>query len=240
MKTPPQLGGGCTQEPAGGEAEDRPALRVACLKTASMKAALISTTGSHCRVWRSAYRDEQGQSSDGKYTEFVIKYPNKQYDPGDARILAMQHRMLRKTLREMVPASLVVRSCIEGRANLFVVAEAVDIWFNIANPTNRDEAVGLLRNHPIALDQLNRFIAQARRWRGGPDPRVIDLYGLDNLVMTRDREIRYVDSYFVFFFEDMLHLLGGEPDLDLASKIDISLQRLAYIEDIALTAARPG
>ncbi|MGB5465555.1 MAG: hypothetical protein WBM84_05675, partial [Sedimenticolaceae bacterium] len=80
--------------------------------------------------------------------------------------------------------------------------------------------------------QLEHFLNAARQWRTGSNPRVIDLYGLDNLVMDNQRQIRYVDSFFVFFFEDMLHLLGGEPDYELESKIRLSLRRVAYLEDI--------
>jgi hypothetical protein len=79
---------------------------------------------------------------------------------------------------------------------------------------------------------LATFVAAARRWREGPDPRIIDLYGLDNLVMDNRRQVRYVDSFYVFFFEDMLHILGGEPDYELEEKIAVSRRRLEYLEDI--------
>jgi len=128
---------------------------------------------------------------------------------------------------------------MDGQPNLFIVARAVNVWFNIANPQNREEAVGLLREFPMARAQLNRFVQQAEQWRQGPNPRVIDLYGLDNLVMDNQRQIRFVDSFYVFFFEDMLHLLGGEPDYDLQDKIEVSLQRLAYLSEI-LALSEPG
>jgi hypothetical protein len=50
--------------------------------------------------------------------------------------------------------------------------------------------------------------------------------------MDNQRQVRFVDSFYVFFFEDMLHLLGGEPDYDLQEKIEVSLQRLAYLQQI--------
>lgn len=214
-----------------GKDEDRPALDVACLNPTSRQAALVSTTGNHCRVWRSSRKNME---ADGKesYMEFVIKYPLDCYGESDTRILARQYRLLRDALGEVVPEALFVRSCIDGQANLFVVARAVNVWFNIANPRNREEAIGLLRDNPIARDQLDRFVSQARRWRTGPNPRVIDLYGLDNLVMDNQRQIRFVDSFYVFFFEDMLHLIGGERDYDLEEKINVSLQRLDYLEEI--------
>jgi hypothetical protein len=218
-----------------GRDEDKPALDVACLSPNCRRATLVATTGNHCQVWRGSYKHSVDDGDDG-YTEFVIKFPLDQYQAGDARILARQYRLLRDALGEVVPEALFVISCINGKPNLFVLARAVNIWFNIANPQNREEAVGLLRDTPIARDQLARFLAQARRWREGENPRIIDLYGLDNLVMDNQRQIRFVDSYYVFFFEDMLHMLGGEPDYDLQDKINVSLARLDYLREILALA----
>ena len=71
---------------------------------------------------------------------------------------------------------------------------------------------------------------------------MIDLYGLDNLVMDNQRQVRFIDSFYVFFFEDMLHLLGGERDYELEEKIGLSLRRLAYLDDIlaCTEAGAPG
>jgi hypothetical protein len=224
-----------------GREDDRPALDVACLSPSWYRAALVSTTGNHCEVWRSSFRNEAAEAcieDDDSYTEFVIKYPLDAYSDADARILARQHRMLRDALGDIVPEALFVMTCINGRPNLLVLARAVNVWFNIANPLNREEAIGLLRTYPMAHAQLGAFVAEARRWREGPNPRVIDLYGLDNLVMDNQRQIRFVDSFYVFFFEDMLHLLGGERDYDLEEKIAVSLRRLDYLEEI-LNCAEP-
>ncbi len=214
-----------------GREDDRPALDVACLNPKCRRAALVSTTGNHCQVWRSTRK--HADALDGEsYTEFVIKYPLDRYSDADVRILASQYQELRAKLGDMVPEALFVFSCIDDEPNLFVIARAVNVWFNIANPQNREEAIGLLREYPLARAQLVQFVLQAAKWREGPNPRVIDLYGLDNLVMDNQRQIRFVDSFYVFFFEDMLHLLGGEPDYDLQEKIEVSLQRLAYLEKI--------
>jgi len=214
-----------------GQDDDRPALDVACLNPKCRRAALVSTTGNHCRVWRGTRKHEETVDGDS-YTEFVIKYPLDTYGAADTRILARQYQELRDALGDMVPEALFVRSCMDGQPNLFIVARAVNVWFNIANPQNREEAVGLLRKFPLARAQLIEFVRQAAKWRQGPNPRVIDLYGLDNLVMDNQQQIRFVDSFYVFFFEDMLHLLGGEPDYDLQDKIEVSLQRLAYLSEI--------
>ncbi|MGD1984406.1 MAG: hypothetical protein PVF93_10920 [Chromatiaceae bacterium] len=222
-----------------GRDENRPALQVACLHPHSRRAALVSTTGAHCTVWRSNRRPRQNEDADGvQYVEYVVKYPRDQYQPTDARILARQHRELRDRLGDIAPPALFVVASIDDQPNLFVIAHAVDIWFNVANPSNREEAIGLLGENPIARKQLRTFVEQAHRWREGANPRVIDLYGLDNLVMDNRRHIRYIDSYYVFFFEDMLHLLGGERDYELEEKISVSLKRLTYLENVLDVAER--
>lgn len=218
-----------------GREEDRPALNVSCLSPKCRRAALVSTSGNHCQVWRGTRKNTEAEDDD-TYTEFVIKYPLDHYTDAEARILARQYRMLRAALGEIVPEALFVISCIDGRPNMFVLARAVNVWFNIANPLNREEAVGLLREYPLARAQLARFLSVARAWRATANPRVIDLYGLDNLVMDNQRQIRFIDSYYVFFFEDMLHILGGERDYELEEKIDVSLRRLAYLEEVLLRA----
>ena len=55
--------------------------------------------------------------------------------------------------------------------------------------------------------------------------------------MDNQRQIRFVDSFYVFFFEDMLHLLGGEKDDALEEKIEVSLKRIAYLHEIFARSA---
>ncbi len=232
----------CPDQTSGGRENDRPTLDVACLNLQWQRAALVSTTGNHCEVWRSARKNAETDTDaeeDPMYTEFVIKYPFERYSDREASLLARQYRLLRVALGEIVPEALFVVSCINGQPSLVVLARAVNVWFNIANPQNREEAIGLLRKYPIARAQLNTFVRQARAWRQGANPRVIDLYGLDNLIMDNRQQIRYVDSFYVFFFEDLLHILGGERDYDLEEKIGVSLRRLEYLEEI-LRAAEAG
>ena len=84
---------------------------------------------------------------------------------------------------------------------------------------------------PKARAQLSRFVSAAKRWRADDNGRLIDQFGIDNLVMDINREIRFIDSFYVFFFEDMLHVLSA-PDPDLEERIAISLERLEYLADV--------
>ena len=220
---------------AVGPADDRPTLDLACLDPRCRRAALVSTGGNHCEVWRGS-RKKRFRSGRESYTEFVIKFARDRYSEAETRVLARQYQLLRDALGSMVPKALFVRSCIDGEPNLVVLARAVNVWFNIANPANREEAIGLLRENGLARAQLRRFLRVAQEWRQGPNPRVVDLYGLDNLVMDNRRRIRFIDSFYPFYFEDMLHILGGERDFELEEKIRVSLSRLAYLDDILAAA----
>lgn len=208
---------------------------IACLDRKQLRASLISTTGSHCEVWRSSRRTAHADEEAGgtSYIEFVIKWPLSQLSETEARMLARHYRLLKETLDEVVPDALFVVTRINGSPSVIVLAEAINVWFNIANPQNREEAVRLLCTHTKARIQLARFVRAAKAWRQSDNPRMIDLYGLDNLIMDINREIVFLDSFFVFFFEDMFHLIDhSEADDGLKEKVEISLKRLAYLEHL--------
>jgi hypothetical protein len=109
-----------------------------------------------------------------------------------------------------------------------VLARTFTPWFNIANPSNEEEALPLLGKLNKARAQLERFVSAAREWRE-QESKIIDLFGIDNLVLDKNHQIRYLDSFGVFFHEDVLHLIDG-VDRDLIEKIDLSLHRLDYLE----------
>jgi hypothetical protein len=200
-----------------------------------LHATLVSTIGNHCEVWRTSRRLIHQQEQEA-YLEFVIKRPLLENNPREIRILARHYRQMKEALQDMIPEALFFITRIDGESNVCVLARAVNIWFNIANPQNREEAVELLRNYPKARLQLQHFVEVAEGWRHSDNPRVIDLYGLDNLVMDNNREIRYLDSFYVFFFPDMLEFLD-EPDPQLAAKLEVSLARLAYLNELLALSA---
>ena len=225
---------------ADGKESDFLKADIACLNPQSLHATLISSVGNHCQVWRTSKRGElqaRTQEEEPAYFEFVIKNPVIHYSESEIRLLARHYRLLREQLDDIIPDALFLITRINGRRNVCVLARAVNIWFNIANPQFRDEAIPLLQEYPKARNQLERFITTADALRNSDNPRLIDLYGLDNLVLDNNREIRYVDSFDVFFFEDMIDLLR-DADPELQMKIDISLERLVYLKQILAIAKR--
>jgi hypothetical protein len=226
---------------ADGKESDFLKADIACLNPRALHATLISNLGNHCQVWRTNKRDEERvpllQEEDPAYLEFVIKYPVIHYSDAEIRLLARHYRLLRQHLDDIIPEAIFFITRINGRCNICVLARAVNIWFNIANPQFEEEAIPLLQDYPKARNQLERFITTAETLRNSDNPRLIDLYGLDNLVLDNNREIRFVDSFDVFFFEDMIDLLQ-DTDPELQMKIDISLERLAYLKKILAIAKR--
>jgi hypothetical protein len=214
---------------------DQIVVDIACLDHDRFRATLISTIGSHCEVWRSSKRLEEivDHEIETSYTEFVIKWPLSEYSEKETKLLARHYRQLKETLDEIIPNALFVVTRINGRPSLFVLATAINVWFNIANQQNEEEAIQLLCANPKARIQLSRFVNAAQAWRKSDNPRVIDLFGLDNLIMDTNREIFFLDSFFVFFFEDTFHLIeDDEDDSELADKVNLSIRRLNYLEDL--------
>ncbi len=212
---------------AGGREVDRIHGTIACLDTANLPATLISTVGSHCEVWQQAGRIRRGGGHEP--LDLVIKKFRTPCSYREARVYAREYRILREALGEIIPATRFVHTKVDGEPSVVVIARTHTPWFNLANPANEEEAVPLLRRLGRARDQLHRFTAAARGWHGERDPRVIDLFGADNLVLDRGYQLRYLDSFGVFFHESLLHLLA-EVDEELKYKIDLSLRRLDYLE----------
>lgn len=227
-----------------GREDDLLGASIEALNPEALRATLISSVGNHCEVWRTSRRAPRDDVSPPQtdeaspYTEFVIKYPLIHYNDREIRLLARHYRMLKAWLEEIIPDALFFITHVNGQRNVCVLARAINIWFNLANPQNREEAIPLLSESPKAKIQLENFLQIARKLRDSDSPKLIDLYGLDNLVLDTNREIRYLDSFDVFFYEDMLSLFGGS-DPELESKIEITRERLAYLEDI-LTEAMAG
>lgn len=205
---------------------DSLAARIACLPLAGVPMTLVSTTGFNCDVWRCAI----SLRVNGKVTplDFVIKHHLEPCGLAQVAVFNKHYRMLREALGDIVPEALFIATKVDGAPNAVVLAEACESWFNLANPGNESEAVELLRRAPRTRDQLRLFVTAAARWRAAEDSRVIDLYGLDNLVIDRSLRVRYVDSFHVFFYPDMLQGVS-EADSELERRITLSLERLEYL-----------
>ncbi|MES9969894.1 MAG: hypothetical protein ABW098_12265 [Candidatus Thiodiazotropha sp.] len=219
--------------------QDQVSAGIACLDQEKLKPTLVSTIGSHCEVWRSNRRLETRTDDEVEvvYTEFVIKRPFTNHSISEAALLARHYRQLKETLDEIIPDALFVVSKINGKPSIFVLAQAVNIWFNIANQQNEEEAMKLLCAYPKARIQLARFVKAAQAWRTSDNPKMIDLFGIDNLIMDTNREIRFLDSFFVFFFEDTFHVIeGSDEDSELKDKVELSVKRLHYLEHLLVMA----
>lgn len=209
-----------------GKERDRIPADIACINTKKMPATLVSTTGYHCEVWRRpgmVIRDGARHSSD-----IVVKRHLQPCSLAEVRVLHKEYRELKRQLADMVPAALFVASMVDGVDNVVVIADAVRPWFNIANPANESESIPLLRRLQRARSQLKVFVHAAKYWRDRHD-KIIDLYGIDNLVLDVNRNIKYIDSFRVFFYSDVLYAIDGVDEL-WQEKVDLSLRRLDYLE----------
>ncbi len=207
---------------------------IACIDACGFRATLISTLGNHCEVWRS----NRIVSLDGGAVEVdrVIKRHRLPCTFPEIRLLNRDYQTLKARLGSIVPEALFVATEVDGELNVVVIADTVQCWFNLANPANESDAVPLLRRHPRARDQLSSFLEAAREWYDDGDGRLIDLYGLDNLVLDVNRQVRYIDSFNVFFYPDLLEHCSEEDGASLREMIQRSLLRLEYLEYVHAAA----
>jgi len=205
---------------------------IACLNAERRNFELKSIIGHHCDVWQISVPRGRGRKS---YDVVVKKYRGT-CNFRQIRILDRDYRRLKANLEDIVPETIFVPVNAQAGPSVIVIADAVVPWFNLANPINEDDAVPLLRKLPKARNQLMRFCHAARQWAHEKHGKIIDLYGLDNLVLNTDREIRYLDSFHVFFYADMPHFLD-EHDNQLSRRMEISTSRFQYLEHL-LSAAR--
>jgi len=215
----------------GSKEQDYLDVEINCLDPQLLHATLVSSAGSHCEVWRTSKRYQHDDEQFSHY-DFVIKYPTVFQSTAEIKILQRDYNRLKHELEEIIPEALFFITDINQQKNVCVIAEAVDIWFNIANPQNHEEALELLRNNRRAYDQLERFIRCANQWRHADNARLIDLYGVDNLIMDRNYQIRYIDNFFVFFYEDMLDMMDEYESQSLSKQIETSISRLEYLQEL--------
>ncbi|MBS1269659.1 MAG: hypothetical protein MAG794_00610 [Gammaproteobacteria bacterium] len=201
---------------------------VACLNDKGWSPELKSTIGHHCDVWQmSVHRARRLKPYD-----VVIKKYRGACTFRQIQILDKDYRYLKASLEDIVPGTIFLSIDTAIGRSVIAVSYAVVSWFNLANPINESDAVPLLRKLPKARNQLMRFCHVARKWSYEKHSKVIDLYGLDNLVLNTDREIRYLDSFHVFFYTDMARLLEDESDYQLKRRMDISSDRCRYLEHL--------
>ena len=205
---------------------DRVPAKVGCLDTENLPFTLVSTAGFHCDVWRSIgviVRGDQRAPMD-----FVLKRYKRPCSLAEIRVLGKEYRTLKTALDEIVPTARFVATQVDAKPSVVVLAENCTPWFDLSHPGNEDEALPLLRRKARAKAQLADFTHHARRWME-EDSKMIDLGGTENLVLDKDYGVRYLDSFHVFFYLDMLHLID-EVDDSLTFRIEVCIRRLEYLE----------
>ncbi len=187
---------------------------------------LVSKLGFHCDVWRSIGRIVTAGASSN--LDFVLKVGKHRLTRREVQVLGKEYRVLRSALDDIVPRSLFVATEVDRMPGAVVFAETCNPWFDLGHPSNREEALPLLRRQPRVRRQLAHFTHCARRWLDD-ERMIIDLFGAENLVLDRREGLRYLDSFHVFFYLDTLDAVG-EVDDGFLHRIEQSVRRLEYVE----------
>lgn len=209
---------------------------IGCLDNERLRAAFISNQGFHCDAWqinRVFLRD--GKSLIRNY---IIKRYRLPCSMREIRFYHQDYMELRAQLGPMIPKAMFLQTRVDGQVTVLAVARAVTRWFNLANPAFESEVVPLLQRLTKARAQLQDFVSAAHRWYRSSEMKVIDLWGVDNLVLDNKQNVRYLDSFNVFFYPDTFHAID-EPNELLEEKIAVSRKRLEYLEYL-LVESRSG
>lgn len=200
---------------------------IACLNARRRSLELKSIVGHHCDVWQMSVRRGRARIP---YDVVVKKYRGT-CSFRQVQVLDRDYRRLKASLEDVVPNTIFVPVRAAAGITVVAISHAVVPWFNLANPINESDAVPLLRKLPKARNQLMRFCHAARKWTHEKHARIIDLYGLDNLVLNTNRDVCYLDSFHVFFYPDMYQFLDDDEG-QLRRRMDISINRFAYLETL--------
>ena len=204
---------------------------IACLERSKYPATLVSTKGTHCEVWQSLR--SVVTATETSYVDFVIKIYRQHCRFAEIKVLHKEYRLLKEQLGSIVPNALFISTPIDQQHSVMVLARTFTPWFNIANPLNESELVPLFRRLTKAQNQLRWFIHCAKEWQA--EDKILDLYGVDNLILDKNQQVRYLDSFGVFFYRDLLEWMDDEP---LEEKINLSMQRLEYLEYVLKAAEK--
>lgn len=208
---------------------------IGCLDTARLRATFISSLGFHCDAWHvNRIFLRTGKSLIRNY---IIKRYRQPCSMRQIQVYQRDYLELRAQLGTMIPKAMFFQTRVDGQVTVLAVARAVTRWFNLAHPAYESEAAPLLRRLPKARAQLQDFVSAAHRWYHSPDMKVIDLWGADNLVLDNKQNVRYLDSFNVFFYPDVFHTIG-EPSELLEEKIAVSRRRLEYLKHLLVESCR--
>lgn len=213
-------------------ADDKLDSDIACIDFSTTPATLVSTHGTHCDVWRSmGYVIRDGRKTE---MDFVIKQHNEACSAREILMLKKHYQQIRQELGLIIPRTLFVQTRVNNANSVIALAETVNVWFNLANPVNESELVPLLKKMPRPYDQLDLFVQYADEIYD-EQGRIIDLYGMDNLVLDARRQVRYLDSFYIFFYDDMLSMV--EEHDPLHHRVSVSRERLEYLKYVLRSAA---
>lgn len=200
---------------------------VACLDTDRLAATLLSTVGFNCVVWKAA--GYLMHSRRVVSLDMVVKCHRDACSMPRVRAYLRDYRRLRDALGEIVPQALFIATKVNGRHSVVALAAAREPWFDLANPAHEEEARPLFERLKRAREQLALFVAAARGWQR--EGRLIDLFGRDNLVLDRNFDVAYLDSFGVFFHTDLMYSINA-VDEEIQGRIEVSARRLDYLESL--------
>jgi len=107
--------------------------------------------------------------------------------------LQVEYSFLKKHFGTIVPNQAFFK---DPDGNIVAICSPVMIKTDIFNEHNREYILEIMREDPQLQKQIEFFIQKYKRL--ADDGLILDLFGEENLVISEDNKLHYVDSFVIF------------------------------------------
>jgi len=119
-------------------------------------------------------------------------FAKKSFLKWDIEVYENEYKMIKSKLKNIVPSQGFVSSGNE----IFVFCAPISIKIDALIPENREYLLETIYMNPKLYKQLKFFLRKYEEMMS--EEKVLDLYWTENLVISDDNKLYYIDSFLVF------------------------------------------
>lgn len=142
-------------------------------------------------------------------------YVKKSYLKWDIRKFEEEYQILKAHFKNLIPNQWF----IWYDWGIFAFCSPIDIKIDILDRKNRNYLIGIVSQNEKLLKQLKFFVKKYQELLHQGKP--LDLWGSENLVISDDDKLYYIDSFLVFYENDTLRQISRENFIYLQEIITI-------------------
>ncbi|MDD5055720.1 MAG: hypothetical protein PHZ00_05650 [Candidatus Peribacteraceae bacterium] len=174
--------------------------------------------GWHCKNYHMLAKNPEG-----RIRHSYLKVGVEPCDQERCERLQDEHKTLRDRLGEIVPSAVFIHTQIseDGTVGALVITQPVDISIDVCDTAQCDHLRRMMKDNNHLLPELQHFLDGIEGWEA--EGKILDLSGEENLVVTDDGHLRYIDSFEVFL----------DPSQQRqAAYVQASKERAAFLRDL--------